>query len=131
MATLRKRQAGDNHLAPYLTRQPARWGRNLVLLVLALALAALVWTWASLREQALVGAAYGARVGCVCRFVSQRSLKSCEGDLKVAGLGRVARFVSLSEDAANRTVKAGVPFLANQSATFDERAGCLAEPWTN
>lgn len=131
MATPSKGRAGDNHVPPYPTRQPGRWRRNLVLAVLLLAAVTLIWTWQSLREQALAGSAYAARVGCACRFVSQRSLKSCEGDLKTAGLGRVAGLVSLSEDPASRTVAAGIPFLAKQNAVFDERFGCLPEAWTN
>lgn len=129
MATPGKWRTGDKRVSSYLTRQPSRWLRNLVLLALILAVAAVAWSWRSLREQALVGAAYGARVGCVCRYVSQRSLGSCQGDIRVAGLGRVAGLVSLSEDAARRTVRAGVPLLAHQSATFDEKTGCLLEPW--
>ena len=131
MATPTKRQAGDNPAGLYPTRQPSRWRRNLVLLVLLAIALMLAWTWQSLRQQALVGSAYGARVGCVCRFVSQRSLKSCEGDLKAAGLGGVAGMVSLSEEPATRTIKAGVPFLANQTASFDASSGCMLEPWVN
>jgi hypothetical protein len=120
---------GDKQAAPYRTRQPSRWLRNLILTALMLAAAMLAWNWKPLREEALTGAAYGARVGCVCRYVSQRSLKSCEGDLKVAGLGRVAGLVSLSDDPATRTVRAGIPLLARQSATFDAKGGCQLEPW--
>lgn len=131
MATPTKPQAGDNPAVLYPTRQPSRWRRNLFLWALLAIVLALAWTWQSLRQHALVGSAYGARVGCVCRFVSQRPLKSCEGDLKAAGLGRVAGLVSLSEDASTRTIKAGVPFLASQSASLDPSAGCLLEPWKN
>lgn len=131
MATPTKRRAGDNQAPLYLTRQPSRWGRNAVLLVLLVAVGALVWTWQSLREQALVGTAYAARVGCACRFVSQRSLASCEGDLKAAGLGRMPLLVSLSEDPAGHAVKASVPFLGRQDAALDERGDCLLEPWIN
>ena len=131
MATPMKRAVGDNNASPYLTRQPSRWRRNLVLLGLMLGVAALAWNWKRLHEQALVSAAYSARTGCVCRFVSQRSLKSCGGDVRMAGLGRMARFVWLSEDAANHAVKASVPLFASQSATFDNKAGCQLEPWTS
>ncbi|MCT2401227.1 hypothetical protein [Novosphingobium mangrovi (ex Huang et al. 2023)] len=129
MATPGKWRTGDKSAASYPTRQPTRWLRNLVLLVLVLAVAALAWSWKDLRERALVGSAYGARVGCVCRYVSQRPLKSCEGDLDVAGLGRVAGLASLSEDEETKTITAGIPLLAHQKATFDERNGCLLEPW--
>ncbi|MEJ2408254.1 MAG: hypothetical protein P8Y48_02685 [Novosphingobium sp.] len=120
---------GDKQAAPYRTHQPSRWLRNLILLAIVAALAVLGWNWTRLREEALVGSAYGARVGCVCRYISQRPLKSCEGDLKVAGLGRVAGLVSLSDDAETKTVRAGVPLLARQSATYSAKTGCQLEPW--
>lgn len=113
----------------YPTRQPSRWKRNLVLLALLVLGIVLAWAWRGLREEALVGAAYGARVGCVCRFVSQRPLASCKGDIAVAGLGGAARWVSLSEDAEKRTVHASVPLLAAQSADFHPARGCRLEPW--
>lgn len=133
MATSGQSGPGDNRGvgAAYPTRQPSRWKRNLiVVLVLALALW-LGWMWRSLREEALVGASYAARVGCVCRFVSERPLDTCEGDLKVAGLTGAARWVSLAEDAEGHAVRASVPLLAEQSADFDPRRGCQLEPWPN
>lgn len=131
MATPTERRAGDNPAAIYPTRQPSRWRRNTVLIVLLAAALTLAWGWQGLRRQALVGSAYAARIGCVCRFVSQRELASCDGDLKAAGLGRVAGLASLSEEATTRTVRASVPLLASQSASFDPATGCLLEPWNN
>ena len=129
MATPGKWPMGDKQAPAYLTRQPSRWVRNVILAMLAAGLALLVWNWKSLREETMVGAAFGARTGCVCRYVSQLPLKSCEGDLKVAGLGRVAGFVSLSEDAETRTIRAGIPLLGHQSATFDDKTGCQLQAW--
>ena len=141
MATPSKRPPGDNGAAvrsgadprayprAYPMRQPSRWARKLVLLALVLGAAAAAWSWGDLRERARVASAFGARTGCVCRFVSQRPLKSCEGDLNAAGLGRIASLVSLSEDPARRSVSAGVPLLARQTASFREDTGCLLEPW--
>lgn len=134
MATPGKSGAGDRagrggFPGGHPIRQPSRWKRNLVLLLLVAVGGWAVWAWQGLREEALVGAAYGARVGCVCRFVSQRPLKSCEGDLKVAGLTGAGRMVSLSEDAATRTIHASVPLLASQSADFEVSRGCRLEPW--
>ena len=129
MATPGRRHAGDNAARDYPARQPSRWRRNLLLLAVALATAALAWAWNGLREQALVASAFAARTGCVCRFVSERPLESCEGDLRVAGLGRMAALVSLTEDAAGRGVKASVPLLAGQTATFAGETGCQLEPW--
>lgn len=127
MATRFPDGAGDK--AAYATRQPGRWKRNLVLLALLALGAWLAWAWQGLREEALAGAAYGARVGCVCRFVSQRTIGSCEGDLKAADLRGAARLVSLSENPAARTVRASVPLLASQSADFRPERGCQLEPW--
>jgi len=111
------------------SRQPSRWRRNLALLLVVVLGAWLAIAWRGLREEALVGTAYGARVGCVCRFVSARPLANCEGALKVAGLTGMGRLVSLSEDAATRTVRASVPLLASQSADFRAERGCQLEPW--
>lgn len=115
--------------AAHPTRQPARWRRNVLLIVALVAGAWLALAWSGLREKALVSTAFAARTGCVCRFVSQRALASCKGDLGSAGLGRMARLVSLSEDAATRTVRASVPLLARQSADYRAERGCRLEPW--
>lgn len=131
MATSGQSGPGDKHAAgaAYPTRQPSRWKRNLLLLVLLVLAGWLAWTWRGMREEARVGASYAARIGCVCRFVSQRPLESCEGDLKVAGLQGAARWASLSEEADTRTIHASVPLLAKQSADFDPARGCRLEPW--
>ncbi len=142
MATAGRNRPGDNGGAPgsaaclpshhpshHPTRQPSRWRRNLALVVALAGAASLAWAWRDLREEALVGAAYGARVGCVCRFVSNRPLESCKADLRVAGLGGAASMVSLSQDEASRSVTASVPLLASQSATFAPERGCSLEPW--
>ena len=130
MATSGQPGPGDRGAgAAYPTRQPSRWKRNVVLIALLAMVLCLGWMWRGLREEALVGAAYGARIGCVCRFVSQRPMDLCEGDLKVAGLAGAGRWVSLSEDADTRTVRASVPLLAKQSADFDPARGCRLEPW--
>lgn len=122
---------GWNQSRAHPTRQPSRWKRNLVLLALLALGGWLAWAWHGLREEALVGASYGARIGCVCRYVSQRPLKSCEGDLKVAALVGAGRWVSLSEDEQTRSVRASVPLLASQSADFDPARGCQLEPWSD
>lgn len=111
------------------TRQPSRWKRNLVLLMLLALCGWLAVAWKGLREEAQVGAAYGARVGCVCRFVSGRDLDACEGDLKSAPLSGIAGMVSLTQDPATRTVTGSVPLLASRSADFRDGRGCQLEPW--
>ncbi|MEJ2457019.1 MAG: hypothetical protein P8Y58_02270 [Novosphingobium sp.] len=57
---------GDKQAAPYRTHQPSRWLRNLILLAIVAALAVLGWNWTRLREEALVGSAYGAARACRC-----------------------------------------------------------------
>lgn len=128
MATWGPTNSGDN-ARTYPTRQPGRWKRNLVIMLVLVLAGWLAWAWQGLREEALVGTAYAADVGCVCRFVSGRDLAACEGDLKSTGLSGAARLVSLSEDSATRTVRASVPFLAGQSADFRDERGCQLEPW--
>lgn len=128
-----KADAGWSTATPgsYPTRQPSRWKRNLVV-VLFLALGAWVaWAWQGLREEATVGAAYGAQVGCICRYVSGRSLAACESDVKVAGLGGIGARVSLTEDSARRTITGSIPLLARQTADFQPERGCQLEPWTD
>lgn len=121
MATAKANRTGD--------RQPSRWKRNLVLLVLAATALALAFSWNGLRQRALVGTAYGARVGCVCRYVSNRPLESCKGDIAAVELGRTAGFMALSEDAEGKAVTASVPLLSSQRAIYDKARGCVLEPW--
>ncbi|AIT80327.1 hypothetical protein [Novosphingobium pentaromativorans] len=121
MATAKVNTTGD--------RQPSRWKRNLVLLVLAVAGTALAFSWNSLGAQARITTAYGARVGCVCRFVSNRELNSCKGDIAAAGLGRTASLMFLSDDAETKSLTARVPLLASSRATYSQERGCQLEPW--
>jgi len=139
MATGGKSAAGDNAggagdsgaagWSAHPIRQSSRWRRNLIVLAVLVLAGWLAWAWQGMREEALVGAAYGARVGCVCRYVSNRPLAACKGDLEVAGLSGIARRVSLSEDADRHAITASVPLLASQSADFQEARGCQLEPW--
>lgn len=123
MATAKVNRIGD--------RQPSRWKRNLALLVLAAAGGVLAFSWNGLSEEARIGTAYGAQVGCACRFVSNRPLASCRGDIAVAALGRTAGLMRLSEDADARTVSASVPLLWSETATYEPGRGCLLEPWAD
>lgn len=111
--------------------KPARWLRNLLLLALLAMVLLLGFSWSGLREQALIGSAYSAREACSCRFVSGQDLGTCKGLIAVAGLGRTGSLIWLSDDAGARTVKASVPLLASQTATFRPDRGCQLEPWTN
>ncbi|PEQ12074.1 hypothetical protein B2G71_13075 [Novosphingobium sp. PC22D] len=105
-------------------RQPSRWKRNLALLALLALVLALAVCWRSLAARATIDASVAARVGCACRYVAQRDLDVCEGDL-----GEGSGFVFLSEDAAAKQVIARVPLLAHQTASYSAEAGCRLEPW--
>lgn len=94
------------------------------LLLLAVALAALVWFWTPLNGYAQAGASYGARVACSCRFVAGRSLGDCRKDFE-PGMG----LIFLSEDVGAKSVTARFPLLSAQTATYRDGPGCVLEPW--
>jgi len=75
---------------------------------------------AGLKAQAEAGSAYGARVGCSCRYVEGRDIGNCERDF-VPGMA----LVSLSDDPETRTVTASVPLLGSASARYVGVSGCL------
>lgn len=110
-------------------RQPSRRLRYLVVMVLAVVAGLLAWNWSDMRGRTLIGASYAARIGCVCRYVSNRGLNACEADLALAPLPGLAGMVSLSEDAETRSVSAGLPLLGHQSARFTPEWGCQLEAW--
>lgn len=83
----------------------------------------LVWKLPSFKAQAELGSAYAARVGCSCRYVEGRSLESCQTDFEPG-----MEMVSLSEDAATRTITGSVPLLASRSARYAGASGCLINP---
>jgi hypothetical protein len=83
----------------------------------------LVWKLPSFKAQAELGSAYAARVGCSCRYVEGRSLESCQTDFEPG-----MEMVSLSEDAATRTITGSVPLLASRSAHYAGASGCLINP---
>ncbi|HEX7740982.1 MAG TPA: hypothetical protein VF442_00890 [Sphingobium sp.] len=76
-----------------------------------------------MRAKAAVGAAFGARITCSCRYVEGRSLDSCRGD-KEPGMA----LVTLTDDPESRTVEASVPLLATRSARYRAGWGCLLDP---
>jgi len=92
------------------------------LLLLAL-LALVAWQWTTLSARARLGAAYGARIGCSCRYVEGRAMGSCEHD-KEPGMA----LVSLTDRPESRAVEASVPLLATRTARFKPGWGCLLDP---
>lgn len=104
---------------------PSRRRLRNVLAVLALAaLLALAWYWKALNGYARIGAAYGARVACSCRYEGGRSLSDCRKDFE-PGMGAIM----LSEDARAKSVTARFPLLAKETAVYREGEGCRLEPW--
>lgn len=75
-------------------------------------------------SQVVAGTAYGARVGCSCRYVGGRDLADCRKDYE-PGMD----LVSLSEDPEAKSVTASVPLLASQTARYREGYGCVLERW--
>lgn len=91
----------------------------------AAGLAALVLLWfvlnfADIREQARLGASYGAHVTCSCRYIEGRSLASCEKDFEDG-----MEMVSVSDDPENKRITASVPFLAEAVAERRGEFGCI------
>ncbi|WP_420145302.1 hypothetical protein [Sphingobium sp.] len=95
-------------------------GGALLLLVL---LGLLAWQWTTISARARLGSAYGARLGCSCRYVEGRAMGSCNDD-KEPGMAMV-RLTDLPEE---RAVQASVPLLASRTARFKPGWGCLLDP---
>lgn len=103
---------------------PRRTTIKYIVIALALAgLALLVWNGRTIHAQAQLGAAYGARLGCSCRYVEGRAMDSCEAD-KEPGMA----LVSLSDRPDARAVEAHVPLLASRTARYRPGWGCLLDP---
>jgi len=103
-------------------RQASRRKTRIALGLSALLAVAAWWGWGPLTMQATAGTAFGARTGCACRYIGGRELGDCEKDF-VAGMS----LVSLSEDAAVKSVTARVPLLSSTTATYREGWGCMLE----
>lgn len=100
------------------------WRRRILWLGLALIAALLAVFWAPLNGYAGVGAAYGARVACSCRFVGGRSLDDCRKDFEPG-----MELVRLSENVTAKSVTASFPLLASETAIYRDGPGCQLEPW--
>lgn len=105
-----------------MRRGPRRWPRYLALALIAALGVALAWFWPGLSGNAGVGAAYGARVACACRFIGNRPLEDCPGDFP-EGMG----LVRLSE--GENSVTARVPLIASETAYFEPGTGCVLGEW--
>jgi hypothetical protein len=108
-------------------RRPAsRWLRRAGWVLALIGGITLALSWTTLRQNALTGAAVGARMACSCRYVAGRPLGDCRKDFE-PGMG----LVRLSEDAEARAVTARVPLIASQTARWHAGPGCMLDPWPN
>ncbi|MEG9269669.1 hypothetical protein [Qipengyuania sp. Mu-71] len=105
------------------SRFSRRWLWLVPLVAILLGVAWFAWG-DGLRKTGGVGSAYAARVGCSCRFVAGRSLDDCAKD-KLEGM----ELISLSENAAAKSVTASIPFVASDTASFREGYGCVLQEW--
>lgn len=101
----------------------SRWPRVLLILAVLAGVAAYAYR-APLSGYSQAGAAYGARIGCSCRFVDGRELASCKTDME-DGMG----LVFLSEDDKAKSVTARVPLLASATARYRRGWGCVLDKW--
>lgn len=104
--------------------QPRRLALGLGLGLAAIMLGLGAWKGPGLHRDAVTGTAFGARVACACRFVEGRPLAQCHSDFEPG-----MEMVSLSEDAAAKSVTARVPLLASATATLQPGSGCVLEKW--
>ncbi|MCX7865151.1 MAG: hypothetical protein N2423_08995 [Novosphingobium sp.] len=105
------------HLARWRHRPPVR------LVVIAIAGLAVLY-WFAHREDARVKTAQAARIACSCLHLAGRTLNQCRADL-----GPELGSVMLSEDVADRSVTASLPFFGSDVARYREGAGCLLDRW--
>jgi hypothetical protein len=96
------------------------WASAAIVLIL---FGLLAWHGPTLLARAQLGAAYGARLTCSCRYVEGRAMGSCAQD-KAPGMALV-RLEDVPEDKA---VRASVPLLASRTARFRDGWGCLLAP---
>jgi hypothetical protein len=112
--------AASSHALPFKRSRRWRWlavGLGLVAVLLAI-------FWTPLNGYAQVGAAYGARVACSCRFLGGRSLGDCRKDFEPG-----MELVMLSEDTKAKSVTASFPLLASETARLHMGEGCRLDPW--
>jgi hypothetical protein len=82
-----------------------------------------VWQFPTWLRMAEVGSAYGARMGCSCRYVQGRDIESCATDAEPG-----MEIVSLTDLPEEKAVRASVPMLASREARFDGATGCVLIP---
>ncbi|GLI99437.1 hypothetical protein [Sphingobium sp. BS19] len=98
-----------------------KWRIGASILSVAL-LAFIAWHWRGWTAQAQVGAAYGARMTCSCRYVEGRSMESCKGDTEPG-----MEIVSIRDVPEDKAVTGRVPLMAKRTARWRKGFGCLLE----
>ena len=98
-----------------------RW-RIIILVLLVALVVAIAWNWRAWQAQAAVGAAYGARMTCSCRYVEGRSMESCAGDTEPG-----MEIVSISDAPEEKAVTGHVPLMAKRTARWREGFGCILD----
>ena len=106
----------------YPPKRSRRW--RWLALVLGLIALLLAMFWSQLNGYAQVGAAYGARVACSCRYLGGRELSDCRKDFEPG-----MELVMLSEDPAAKSVTATFPLLASETARLHKGEGCRLDKW--
>lgn len=99
--------------------------RILALAAACMALAYCVWNWSAWQQKASIAAGFGARIGCSCRYVEGRDIKSCRTDF--TGLPSMG-LVRLTDRPEARGVAASVPLLARRTAHAVPGFGCVIDP---
>ncbi len=82
-----------------------------------------VWKWSGWRARAQIGAGYGARMTCSCRYVEGRDARSCAQDSE-PGMWIVA----IADAPGEKAVRASVPLMAKRTARYRPGWGCLLDP---
>lgn len=97
--------------------------RGAALLVAVALIAWIAWSWSDWRGKAQIGAGYGARMTCSCRYVQGRGIDSCSEDSEPG-----MEIVTITDVPEERAVRASVPLMAKRTARFKPGWGCLLDP---
>jgi hypothetical protein len=119
-ANLAPNSTPDEQSAP--TRRWPGWKIVLIVTLVAL-LATIIWQYPTWKALAETGTAYGARMGCSCRYIQGRGMNSCRTDAEPG-----MEIVTLSDVPGERAVTASVPLLASRTARLQGATGCVLDP---
>ena len=100
----------------------SRLWRFAALIAVAALIVLVAWNWRGWAARAQVGAGYGARMTCSCRYVEGRGMESCKGDTEPG-----MEIVSISDSPDDKSVTARVPLMATRTARYRKGFGCLLD----